>query len=293
MTTEQDEFPFSTGLEFSAFSSVKKISKPEIMGRELWQQLYVRNPDFGGMITGFFGLQGSGKTSLMLRLAKKILETNPSETVFWREPWNVPLQAERISMPLRIFSERKLMVQIKELTKDGAVPTDDLSVRYFTRPAELMKYVEPGCINLVYFDHRKSWLRLMSSMKKNLSWQSFFIDEIEDILPARCSGRDWHLNENFCETIKELRKSRISLYYNSQNEFDLDFRIKGKTMATCYLFGSRKDEHSPMFRWALQNIKRGEGWLVAGNSLFGRIQFKPVLPKEKSYIAIPRRQHET
>lgn len=153
-----------------------------------------------------------------------------------------------------------------------------------------MKYVTPGAINPVYFDHRKSWLRFMAQMKKNLSWQSCFIDEIDDILPSRCSGRDWHLNETFCATVKELRKSRISLYYCSQNEFDLDFRIKGKTMATCYLFGSRKDEHSPMFRWALQNIKRGEGWLVAGNSLFGCITFKPVLPKEKSYIAVPRRQ---
>jgi len=45
-----------------------------------------------------------------------------------------------------------------------------------------------------------------------------------------------------------------------------------------------------MYRWSLQNIKRGECWLVVENSLFGRIVFKPVLPKEKSYIAVPKRQ---
>ena len=83
-----------------------------------------------------------------------------------------------------------------------------------------------------------------------------------------------------------LKKSRISMYLNSQTDWDIDPRIKSKLMLECYLYGSKKDKHSPLYRAVLQDLKLGEGWLTYAHSLFGKIRFSPVEPLKKQYITV-------
>jgi len=71
-------------------------SKVARVGKELWNLLFSRERDFGGFFVEINGLMGSGKTSLMLGMADKILRTYPKETVFWREPLANPTQFTKI-----------------------------------------------------------------------------------------------------------------------------------------------------------------------------------------------------
>lgn len=275
-------------VEFAGYSQSDIKGKPDVMGRILWGKFFERNPKFGGVTAAFYGVPGSGKTSLMLQICKRISIERPGELIFWREPANVPMQITNIGVPINIFSDDKIRIEIKELTETGAVPTKDYKSLHFQNVSQLLKQAKPG-INVVYFHDRKGWLRLIRKMKGNLSWQSFFIDEAEDIFASRVGGKDWYINEEFCCELKELRKARISMFLNSQTDWDLDPRIKSKLMFECYLYGSKKEKNSPLYRGVLQGIELGEGWICYAHSLFGKIRFDPVEPKEKQYIAVSSR----
>lgn len=275
-------------VEYAGFSPDTDIlGKPDVMGQKLWEKLFERNPKFGGVTCAFYGVPGSGKTSLMLQICRRIAKDYPQETIFWREPYGVPMQITNLGIPVNIFSDDKLNIRIKEMTEDSMVPTKDYKVLHFQNPAKLLKMVEPG-INVVYFRDRLGWLRLIRRMKSNLSWQSFFLDECEDIFSSRVGGREWHLTEDFCFEVKELRKARISMYMNSQTDWDIDPRIKSKLMLECYLYGSKKNKDSPLYRGVLQDVELGEGWITYAHSLFGKIRFNPIEPGSKQYIAVPK-----
>lgn len=277
---------FEDEVQFADLSNdVESVGKPEVMGSILWNKLFERDPKFGGVTCSFYGVPGSGKTSLMLQACKKIVEEHPDEIIFWREPHDVPVQILNLGMPVNFFSTSKLNIKLHELTSDGYIKSNDHKVYLFRHEGELLKRVTPG-INVVYFHDRKGWLRLIRRMKTNLSWQSFFLDECEDIFSSRVGGRDWHLNEEFCTDIKELRKARISMYLNSQTDWDIDPRIKSKLMLECFLYGSKKDNNTPLYKGVLQDLKLGEGWITYAHALFGKLVFDPVEPLDKQYIAI-------
>lgn len=274
-------------VEFAGYSQSNIIGKPDVMGSKLWGKLFERDPKFGGVTCSFYGVPGSGKTSLMLQICKRIAKDYPHETIFWREPAGVPMQITNLGIPLNIFSDSKLNIGIKELTETGAGPTKDYKVLHFQNVGKLLKQIEPG-INVVYFHDRMGWLRLIKRMKSNLSWQSFFLDECEDIFSSRVGGREWYVTEEFCSEIKELRKARISMYINSQTDWDIDPRIKSKLMLECYLYGAKKNKDSPLYRGVLQDVELGEGWITYAHSLFGKIRFNPIEPLNKQYIAVSR-----
>lgn len=274
-------------VEFIGFSSGTDIGKPDIMGEQLWNKLFERNPKFGGVSCAFYGVPGSGKTSLMLQICKRINKENPEEIIVWREPWAVPMQITNLGLPINIFSDSNTKIQIKELTGAKPIPCNGFKIRHFQHIGQLINKLTPG-INLVYFKDRKGWLRLFKRMKTNLSWITFFLDEAEDLFSSRVGGRDWHLNEEFCSDIKEFRKARNSMFLNSQTDWDVDPRIKSKLMLEVYLYGAKKNKDSPLYRGVLQDIELGEGWITYAHSLFGKIRFNPVEPLDKQYIALPK-----
>ena len=180
MTNDDITFLDSSKVEFSRFASGTKMSKPDIMGENLWNKLFERDPNFGGVTCGFYGIPGSGKTSLMLQIVKRIVKRKPNEIIFWREPVGVPIQITNLGLPVNVYSDNGSNILVKELTEEGVSPTKDLRIRRFHRVGGLLNMIEPGVINMVYFKDRKGWLRLIDRMKSNLKWQSFFLDEVED-----------------------------------------------------------------------------------------------------------------
>lgn len=285
-----ESLEFEDDTQFSELSNdTEALTKPEVMGNKLWSKLFERDQKFGGVTCAFYGIPGSGKTSLMLKICKKIAEDKPDEVIFWREPEGVPMQITNLGVPVNFFSSSKMNIKIHELKQEGYVDSKEHRVYSFRNEGELLKRVTPG-INCVYFHDRKGWLRLIRRMKTNLSWQSFFLDECEDIFSSRVGGADWHLNEEFCQDIKELRKTKVSMYLNSQTDWDVDPRIKSKLMLECFLYGSKRDSNNPLYKGVLQDVKLGEGWIVYAHSIFGKIRFGPVEPSEKQFIAISHRK---
>jgi len=275
-------------IEFIGFSDdASVLTKPDIMGQRLWGKLFERNIEFGGMSAGLYGVPGSGKTSLMLLAVKKISKMHPDECIIWREPHNIAVQILNIGLPVNFLSEDKLNLEMRELTMAGYEKKSDAPVvRHFQTVGQCMKMLQPG-VNCVYFDDRTGWVRLIKRLKANLSWYSLLIDEAEDLFGSRVSGKEWHLNEQFCSEAKELRKARISLWLNSQTDWDVDSRIRSKLISELYLYGSKKQEDCPLYRGCVQNIQLGEAWIVFARSLFGKIHFPPVAPLGVQYIAVP------
>ncbi|UCF12888.1 MAG: hypothetical protein JSW06_01190 [Thermoplasmatales archaeon] len=132
-----------------------------------------------------------------------------------------------------------------------------------------------------------SWIKLMNKLKQRAEWNTLLLDEMEDIIPAIASGKQWHMNHVFTNSVKEIRKGRVNVAYDTQNSMDIWYGVINKTMIHCYLYGGRSSEFSPVFKQAIHNLELGQGWLTYGNSLFGQINFKPVYPKSKTYIAVP------
>lgn len=288
---QMSDIGFDPGkIEFPGFGTPSSLPKHEIQGERLWNLVFQRNPDFGGFLVGLFGVMGSGKTSLMHRMARRIMKENPDEVVFWREPLESPLQARNIGDNFQILCERRYPVKIMKMTDHGVTPADNIKIRMFTGFKELLHMVEPQMINVIYFYHNWRWIDLLNKLKLWRSWQTCFFDEFEDIAPGRCKGKPWLMNERFANRVKEIRKSRISMIYTTQNQMDIDYRVKSKTMMYFYLYGARKDEHSPVFRGAIQGLEVGQGWVDYGHSLFGLINFKPILPREPTYIVLPVRR---
>jgi len=272
-------------IEFEGFSQGDTVSKLDVMGAKLWQKFFERSPKFGGASVAWYGVPGSGKTSLMLQACSRVAKEHQNEIIFWREPSDICMQITNLGIPLNIFSDSKSNIQIKELTETGTLPTKDYKVLRFKTPSQLMKLVQPG-VNVVYFHDRLGWLRLIRRLKSDLKWYSFFFDEAEDIFSSRVGGKEWYVNEQFCSEMKELRKARISLYLNSQCDWDIDPRLKTKIQGEVFLYGSKKDKNSPLYRGVMQSIELGEGYICYAHSLFGKIRFKPVEPREKQYIAL-------
>lgn len=280
------EFPQDI-IDFAGYDDSTRLSKQEIQGERLWNLIFKRDNNFGGFLVGLFGIMGSGKTSLMLQAADRIKKEYPDEIIFWREPLGNPLQIPKIGNKYQILCERRYPVKVMRMHPHGLSPSDDINIRMFTGFRELFKLVDPGLINLVYFNRPWYWIKLIDQLKTWGSWQTLFFDEMEDILPGRCRGKQWEMNELFCNSIKEIRKARISTIYNTQNQMDIDYRLRSKTMLYFYLYGARYDDYSPVWKNAIQGLEIGQGWIDYGHSIFGLINFKPVYPKEETYIILP------
>lgn len=274
-------------IEFVGYGESGSLAKQEIQGERLWNLVFQRDNNFGGFLVGLFGIMGSGKTTLMHKMAKRFMRENPDEIVFWREPTGNPFQARNIGENYQILCERRYPVKALKMLPHSTTPTDDIKIRKFTGFRDLLSMVKPQMLNVVFFHEPWRWLSLLDKLKRWGSWQSCFFDEFEDVVPGRCRGKPWEMNERFATGIKEIRKSRINVIYNTQNQMDIDYRVKSKTMMYYYLYGARNDEHSPVFKGALQGLEIGQGWIDYGHSLFGLINFKPVFPRKPTYIILP------
>ena len=291
MTDTDNFFPVEQ-VNFSGFSKDIDLSRADIEGEKLWNLIFQRDLNFGGMLTGIFGIMGSGKTSMLHHITRRIMKENPNELVFWREPLNNPLQVHNNGCNFQILCEKRHPVTVKILSDHGLIQTDDIPVRLFSGFKDLLKKAETGLINVVYLDDLSRWIRLIDVLKLTYGWKTCIFDEMEDVTPMRVSGKSWTLNEQFANSLKEIRKSYISIVYNTQSQMDLDYRISSKTMMHCYLYGSRKDEHSPIFKGTLQALELGSAWLDLARARFGLIKFDPVLPQQPTYYVVPDRRRK-
>lgn len=279
---------------FSFFDKSQNKQKTAVMGQRLWNQLLARNIDFGGYLTEINGLMGSGKTSLMLCLVENILKRHPEEKIFWREPIQNQMQITKLNdiNKFQVLSERRHPVKLYTITDDGLQPSDDFRIRYFSGVKQLIHKSKKGMVNVVFFNPLSKWAELLMALRFTGEWESVFIDEMEDVLPARASNkgsdRQWDMNEMVASHAKEIRKNMVNVCYNSQvSSADVDSRFRSKAMMHIFLSGSKADGRNPVSLGAIRGLNVGEGWITFAHSQFGRITYKPFLPCKTKYIIIP------
>jgi hypothetical protein len=283
--SEQAQLMFDNGISFYGMSKNASKTRSEVEAEKIFERIFERNYDRGGYFIECTGIMGSGKTSLMLRMAKRILDMKSEELVFWREPMNTPFQAHKIGTGYQILCEKRMPIQINEVTSH--MERIETEIRYFSGFKQLMSLADPSLLNVVYFKDPEKWLSFILYQRFNPGWEFFFFDEFEDIAPTRVKGKAWHINELFAESVKEVRKNRVSVCYDTQSAQDVDFRVRSKLMMYIYLYGAVVDQRSPVFSQAIQSLRVGDGYVDFGHSLFGRFSFKPMLPREKIYILSP------
>jgi len=284
-------------VQFAGFKKETGKQKQYVMGEKLWNTLLKRDNDFGGYLVEINGLMGSGKTSLLLGMADKILKKYPNESIFWREPIKNPLQVTKLGDPkkFQILSERRYPLQVYEVTDEKITLCNDYKIRYFEGVKHLVKKSKKGMVNLVYFKDLYKWADLLMLLRFNSGWQTILVDEMEDVCPQRCSNKGnnktWDKNELLGLNIKEIRKNKVNLVYNTQvGSSDVDSRIRSKCMVFFYLYGSKYDERAPMSRQAFRSLSIGSSWIDFGHSLWGRLKFKPYKPIGKHYMIIPEEE---
>lgn len=266
----------------------KKDKKPKkyIQGKILLDRIFERDADKGAVFVETSGIQGCGKTSLNLGFADRIMEDNPEEIIYWRESVDNPCQWNKIGKgKYQILSEKDNPIEILEITNN--LRPAKIPVYYFKGFKELDSMVEPGMLNVVYFKYPSRWIDLVNYLCNSADWQSMFWDEYEDVCPSRCSNaepeRQWSKNELLANSLKKIRKSRISIFGNTQSNMDADVRVRSKVMFWIYLYGARRDKLSPVSKSAISSLKIGTGWVDHGHSLFGQFTFPPYVPMEQIY----------
>lgn len=271
----------------------KKLHEVEVKGIELWSKIFARDRSYGGYLGFLCGSQGSGKTSMSLNMADKILREFPNELVLWGEPFGIPAQFQKLKGDFQILSsvDNKLGLY---LMKEGEPlhKTDDIPIKTFKYPSEVIRLCKPGILNVIYFSSEhlsKHWLSVFKHFKMDGSWESVFLDESEDIFPFRSRGKQWYTNETFAEVCKELRKCRINMFFNSQQAFDIDFRLLGKINLLFYFRGARVTKISPVWQGAVSGLKQGQCYVVLDHADFGIVRFPKYEPNKTEYILISNR----
>ena len=251
------------------------------IGKELEGRIMQRDSAIGGMVLECLGVQGSGKTSFMLSIAEDVTHTYPKELVFWRDSYYSQCQFNRFKK-WQIHAEEEVELQFKDIDKGIVV---DIPVTKFSGFKELIRNAKPQQINVVYLKNNYEYLTMIRFLRLYKGFQTFFIDEYEDIAPLRCSGMQWKKNEELSNEFKHIRRGLVNLICNTQNPSDVDWRVRSKIMCHAYLYGSKVDGQSPIDQGAVNHLKMGQWYMDYGYALFGKGTFDSFPPIKPVLIA--------
>jgi hypothetical protein len=253
----------------------------ERMGQFIDNEIIMsRNVTVGGCTVEILGSQGTGKTSLMLNYAMRVMQTNPEEIVIWRDSYQSPVQFNRLSR-WEIFAERGVELKIKDINANKIV---DLPVTIFNDFAELNELMKPKQLNVVYVrDQVIGYIKLINFFKSIRGWQSIFLDEYEDVAPINASGVKYTLVGALGNEMKNLRKGLISLFCDTQSKSQIDWRVRDTFMVEAYLSGAKKNKGSSVYQEAINSLEKGVAWL-SWEGKFGRINFPAVIPRNPIYV---------
>jgi len=261
----------------------------EIMGDFIDREIIMsRHTATGGCANEILGPQGTGKTSLMLSYACRVMEENPDEIIIWRDSYQSPCQFNRVKK-WEIFVEKGTNLQIRDINLNEIVElpitTFQVSGKHNNDYGGLIEQMKPQQLNVVYVrDQVIGYVLLINYLKTTRGWQSIFIDEYEDIAPLNCSGPKYRLIGALGSEMKNIRKGLVSLFCNTQSKSQIDWRVRDTFMIETYLSGARKDKGSSVYQNAINGLQKGTAW-VSWEGKFGRINYPAFPPKSPIYVA--------
>lgn len=254
----------------------------------------------GGTLAEMSGIQGCGKTTLLLGIAATLGEAG--EKLVWRgrsiDAWDA------FPGPVKVHAEYPVaFVQIAHDTGEKA-PLD-IPVHRFSGPAEILEHLEPGVLNVVYAreheedeDHdnglphkrlkTRFWDRLVYAAvhRVDVDWHAFFIDEIHEVWGDRPEGEDWHAQRAVRETLADFRKAFCSLFGATHHYDECDEAILKKFQFHVYLRGARIPSWSVIRNRSLAHqLGRGQCIIESGN--FAKVAFPNIERPPSQLMAVP------
>jgi GTPase SAR1 family protein len=232
----------------------KNITKSEYYAKRILKRCHVHDYDSGGVFSLITGMQGCGKTSVMLSFIDYTLRQYPNEKVFFSNTYYAPLQSIKIGP-----HKHHIMIQ-----KDGGVTFHDRRkklkqvypmITEFIDMDDLWDKALPGICNCIFFGNRYKWMDFLHYVRSVGEWVHVYIDELSEISPAFTKGRVWKTIQEFSKDMKEIRKCMINCHTNTQSVADIDHRIRSKVMIRIYLPGARKENISRITQKALDNLE--------------------------------------
>ncbi|MCD6131178.1 MAG: hypothetical protein J7J61_03625 [Candidatus Hydrothermae bacterium] len=252
---------------------IKSMQMHAAKGHELIEKLLNQDVNYGGRQCLILGTVGSGKTTLMLWLAQILRERG--EWCIWRgrdvDGYHMlPDWGKKV----KILHHEKDEIHIYKVkvgsTEYGEI-TDYLKIEKYSCVEDLIQKLEQDKINVIYepsfwqisedlaiYILQKTGIRIspwqLREMKgcyfwfeffeklltrKDRRWVSVFVDEADDLIPQNPNGLQWKLQEWVKNSVKDFRKSLISLFLAVHNAEDCDYRIIRKVPIRIYLQGAR------------------------------------------------------
>lgn len=247
----------------------------------LWGNLLLeRDIDFGGTNTLVLGRLGSGKTSLLVHIFKRLLELQeedgrPEEFLWWRGQKSCQWAKLNGLIDKEIFAPEGM--DIKFLTEDGE---KDIDIARYKNYEDLLEKRKLGQVNVVYFGDFGSIINFIERVQeRSFEWHSFAVDEADNIAPWPASGDVHDRAMKATDIVKETRKNKTSFYANTQGWGNLHWALKYKFMSKIFLVGSPNPKDSPVWKSAIRGLRLGEGWLSSGGQ-FQKISFPAYPTKE-------------
>jgi hypothetical protein len=285
------------------YDTTEEISPVDIAGEQLLKRIYMRDPFEGGMDLEATGPKGCGKTSLIFDIVSHIMKYNPEELVFMRDRYDSPIQFNRFEN-WRIFAEGDITLRFRNITNNTFF---NIPVTTFNNYEELYEQAQPRIINVVYLKDEYSWIRkdglidfirrhshrtgnkYLDQSKKTPVWKTIIFTEYEDVCPINESKPIWSYCKEFTGILKETRKGLTSSFFDTQNSWDCDHRVRGKITMKAYLKGAKVDNISPIEQGAVNSLGQYDGErqaLISWAQSYGKIRFKAFRPKDLLFEVI-------
>lgn len=268
--------PLRTWLDLQAEADkIRDFS--EVMGRFIDKEIITaRNVATGGTTVEILGPQGTGKTSLMLNYACRIMEENPDELIIWKDSWDSQSQFNRIK-DWEVFAEEGVELRFRNIRKNEE---ENIEVKHFSDFEHLARMLSPQQLNVVYLkDDIIGWAKLLNFFRRYKGWQSIFIDEYKDIAPINTRSPYYNYIGEIAKEMSMVRKGLVSFYGNTQSKSQIDYRFRSGFMVVTYLSGAKKDKITSIYQQAINKLDKGEAWL-SWYGKFGKIHFPAFPPKE-------------
>jgi hypothetical protein len=269
----------------------KQTSKQERLGKELLERIYQRSINAGGSFCIVLGAPGSGKTSSMLAICKRIIKNNPNELVYWSSSYGSPLQFFPF-YKYNILTKKNMDIKFFDRYKQEEVELPHTEFSTFKECFELSK---PGVLNCVFFGSRPTWMEYTEFLMSQGKWITIAFDELSEVCPSFTSGKMFKQIGRFAShVVGQSRKCQITILSNQQSPVDSDYRVRKKLNFIIYFSGARVDKKaSRVVQKAVDNLNEdhtnGSQCYISSGGKFGVCRFGKPLYKPIPNISIEAR----
>lgn len=244
--------------------------------------LLVRD-DKGGKIALLTGIPGSGKTTLMIHLAKRILFYHPRELVYYRFndgcQWVFAEPSECVFL-LQGLPDKKYVFVNKKKEKPFNPEDLGIKVRYCYEPRDMLLKAEHGKINFFFHYDKQFFVDFCDVLIKKWDdrWVSIFYDEAQQLMPFNMSGEEYDLIvRDFIEgKIASFRSNKISFIAACHDyALNLHWSYRSKVQYYVLLTGATPPRHVRLKYKAFE--RDGIAWITDSCS-FGYYRFPKYTP---------------